>query len=265
MGKNLTFWCCVCTQLCPTLCDLLGCSPPVSSVHGVSQARIREWVAMPSSRKSSRLRDQSCVSCIGKRILHHRTTWEASHSYGWSHIRRRESRRIPQILARVSLTWLLFHPGVFSHVYLCSLFKSVSSSFQLKRMEPPLISRVSSQLLPSQRQEPPLASCHQAVGSSSPGSSASLLGWLGLRAGLPGPLREGHSRLTHSMEERGAFPFCPLFPEAGTSKEGMIKGGHFVVPSGGGDGLTPCVVTLPSPPHCEACLLWIPAALPEDT
>ena len=97
------------------------------------------------------------------------------------------------------------------------------------------------------------------------GHLPSLLGWLGLRARLPGPLREGHSRLTHSMEERGAVPFCPLFPKAGTSKEGTIKGGHFVVPSGGRDGLAPCVVTLPSPPHCEACLLWIPAALPEDT
>lgn len=57
------------------------------------------------------------------------------------------------------------------------------------------------------------------------GHLPSLLGWLGLWAGLPGPLREGHSKLAHSIEERGAFPFSPPSPKAGTSKEGMIKGG----------------------------------------
>ena len=37
-------------QPCPTLCDPMDCSPPVFSVHGIVQARILEWVAMPSSR-----------------------------------------------------------------------------------------------------------------------------------------------------------------------------------------------------------------------
>ena len=58
---------CVCVlslQSCPTLCDLMDCSPPGSSVHGILQARIVEWVAMPSSRGSSGPRDQTCVSCI---------------------------------------------------------------------------------------------------------------------------------------------------------------------------------------------------------
>ena len=36
-----------------TLCDPVHCSPPGSSVHGILQARILEWVAMPSSRESS--------------------------------------------------------------------------------------------------------------------------------------------------------------------------------------------------------------------
>ena len=40
---------CLVTQLCPTLCDSMDCSPPGSSVHGILQARILEWVAMPSS------------------------------------------------------------------------------------------------------------------------------------------------------------------------------------------------------------------------
>ena len=40
-------------QSCSTLWDLLGCSPPGSSVHGIFQARILEWVAISSSRRSS--------------------------------------------------------------------------------------------------------------------------------------------------------------------------------------------------------------------
>ena len=41
-------------QSCPTLCDPTDCSPPGSSFHGISQARILEWVAISSSRGSSR-------------------------------------------------------------------------------------------------------------------------------------------------------------------------------------------------------------------
>ena len=41
---------------CLTLCDPMDCSPPGSSVHGILQARILEWVAMPSSRRSSQPR-----------------------------------------------------------------------------------------------------------------------------------------------------------------------------------------------------------------
>ena len=51
-----------------------------SSVHGIPQARVLEWVAMPSSRGSSRPRDQTPVSCIsgtGSPILSHSATWKA--------------------------------------------------------------------------------------------------------------------------------------------------------------------------------------------
>ena len=44
---------CSVTELCLTLCNLMDCSPPDSSVHGILQARILEWVATPSSRGSS--------------------------------------------------------------------------------------------------------------------------------------------------------------------------------------------------------------------
>ena len=44
---------------CLTLCDPMDCSPPGSFVHGALQARILEWVALPSSRGSSRSRDRT--------------------------------------------------------------------------------------------------------------------------------------------------------------------------------------------------------------
>ena len=49
-------------QWCLTLCDPLDCSLPDSSVHGLLQARMLEWVAMLSSRGSSQPRDRTCIS-----------------------------------------------------------------------------------------------------------------------------------------------------------------------------------------------------------
>ena len=51
-------------QSCLTLCDRMDYCPPGSSVHGVLQARILEWVAMPSSRWSSCPRGGTCISCV---------------------------------------------------------------------------------------------------------------------------------------------------------------------------------------------------------
>ena len=47
------------TQSCPTLCDPVDCSPPGSSIHGILQARILEWVAISFSRGCSRPRDRT--------------------------------------------------------------------------------------------------------------------------------------------------------------------------------------------------------------
>ena len=47
----------VVARLCPTLRDPMDCSPPGSSVHRILQARILEWVAMPTPRGSSQPRD----------------------------------------------------------------------------------------------------------------------------------------------------------------------------------------------------------------
>ena len=67
-------------QLYLTLCDPMDCSPPGSSVHGILQARILEWVAMPFFRGSSWPRDWThvyCISCFSRQILYHWDTWEA--------------------------------------------------------------------------------------------------------------------------------------------------------------------------------------------
>ena len=59
----------------------MNCNLPASSVHGISQARILEWVSIPSSRVSSWRRDRTCISCIGSLILYHwatrETQWKA--------------------------------------------------------------------------------------------------------------------------------------------------------------------------------------------
>ena len=65
------------TQLCPTFCNLMDCNPPGSSVHGILQARILEWVAMPSSRRSSQLRDWTQVSWIARGFFTIWTTRDA--------------------------------------------------------------------------------------------------------------------------------------------------------------------------------------------
>ena len=60
-------------QSCLTLCDPIDCSPPRSSFHGISQARILEWVSISYSRESSRPRDWTWVSCIAGRFF---TIWD---------------------------------------------------------------------------------------------------------------------------------------------------------------------------------------------
>ena len=58
-------------------CSPLDCSPPGSPVHGILEARILKWVAMPSSRGSSWPRNQTCVSCIAGGFFTTSITWEA--------------------------------------------------------------------------------------------------------------------------------------------------------------------------------------------
>ena len=65
---------CSVAQACSVLCDPIDCSPPGSSVHGIPQARILQWIAMPFSWGSCQPRDGaciSCISCIDRRVLYH--------------------------------------------------------------------------------------------------------------------------------------------------------------------------------------------------
>ena len=67
-----------------TLCNPMGCSRPGSSVHGIFQSRMSEWIAISFFRGSSWPRDQtpvSWVSCIGRRILYHCAAWEVLRSF----------------------------------------------------------------------------------------------------------------------------------------------------------------------------------------
>ena len=56
-------------QSCPTLCNPVDCSPPDSSAHGILQARLLEWVAMPYSRGSCKPQNRTQISCIAGRFF----------------------------------------------------------------------------------------------------------------------------------------------------------------------------------------------------
>ena len=76
------YGCVVVTQSCPTLCNSMDYSSSGSSVHGILQARMLEWAAIPFSRGSSQPRDWILVSCIIVRFLTIWATREA-HTSNW--------------------------------------------------------------------------------------------------------------------------------------------------------------------------------------
>ena len=74
-------WCAQSLQSCLSLCNPMDCSPPGSSVYGILQARILEWVAISSSGGSSWPKDWtrvSCVSCTADRFCTPRH-WGSNH------------------------------------------------------------------------------------------------------------------------------------------------------------------------------------------
>ena len=76
---------CLIAQPCLTLCNPVDCSPPGSSVHGIFQAKILEWVAISCCRGSSQPRDQIAPPTLAGRFFTTSTTWGAL--YNAKHIK----------------------------------------------------------------------------------------------------------------------------------------------------------------------------------
>ena len=131
-------------------CCLVDFSPPGSSVHGILQARILEWAAMPFSRGSSQCRDQTCISCIGRWILYHWAIWEihrrdypGNFALAWSNLWKALRAEL-MLLWRRNFTWWLkdrllpecsqsASPGGLSYGFqtcLASAHNHVSNSWQ---------------------------------------------------------------------------------------------------------------------------------------
>ena len=72
-------------------CDPVDCSSPHSSVYGILQARILQWIVISFSRGSSQPRDGNQVSCIGRQVLYRRAIWGAQQICGAPHIGPRDS------------------------------------------------------------------------------------------------------------------------------------------------------------------------------
>ena len=75
----------MCALSCPTLCDTMDCSSPGSSVHGILQARILEWIAISSSRVSLRLNPLKILrgmGCKTREVLLEENWEDLSHVYG---------------------------------------------------------------------------------------------------------------------------------------------------------------------------------------
>ena len=108
-----------------TLCDAMCCSLPGSSVHEIFQARILKWVATFFSRGSSRPRDQthiSCVSCIGRWILYHFTTWEEVWAPdGQSPLPQRSEVLLQAPYLNTYMTWANHNPSDSCGVSVCKI------------------------------------------------------------------------------------------------------------------------------------------------
>ena len=152
---------CTHAQLCPTLCNPTDCSPPGSSVRGISQIRTLEWVAISFSRWSSWSRDQthvSCISCSGRRILYH---WATSVQFS-----------SVQTLSRV---WLFATPWITAHQASLSITSSWSSlrHTSIESVMP------SSHLIP-------YSSCPESLPASESFQMGQLFAWGGQSIGVSG-------------------------------------------------------------------------------
>ena len=113
-------------QLCPTLCDPKDCSLPGSSIHGIFQARVLEWIAISFSRGSSRPRDGTRVSRIAGRRF---TIWATREAHTSS-----KTTHSPESLAQTDISveiWFWICPKIqlfpnFDSIYTCTTNSSRS-------------------------------------------------------------------------------------------------------------------------------------------
>ena len=157
----------MCVLSCVWLCDPLDCSPPGCSVHGISQARILEWVAISFSEGSSQLRDQTHVSCVY--LLH----WQAD-SLPLHHLE---------------------NPRLHSVQFSCSVVSDSLRPHELQHARPPCLSLtpgVYSNSCPSSRwchraissSDVPFSSCPQSLPASGSFPMSQLFTWGGQSIGL---------------------------------------------------------------------------------
>ena len=69
LGRRTAYHCLVAKSY-PTLRNPLATTCQAPSVHGISQARILEWVSISFSRRHSQPRDQTCISCLDRQVLY---------------------------------------------------------------------------------------------------------------------------------------------------------------------------------------------------
>ena len=101
-------------QWCPTLCDPMDGSSPDSSVHGILQARILEWVVISFSRRSSWSRDQTQVSHIVDKFFTFWATREAPKYYVLSHVFMSNSLQPYRLAYQAPLSMGLFRKEYWS-------------------------------------------------------------------------------------------------------------------------------------------------------
>ena len=103
-------------QSYPTLCDPMDCSPPGSSVHGILQARVLKWVAIPFSRESSQPRDWIQVSCLAGRFF---TIWATREAHVYTsvykkHALKTDKQKVTMVSkqqTRLEASCFLYHLG----------------------------------------------------------------------------------------------------------------------------------------------------------
>ena len=118
-------------QLCLTLWDPMDCSPPGSSVHGILQARILDWLAISFSRGSSRPSDWTQVSCIagdtlplshqGSPIYIHTHTHTHTHTHNYTQI------STWGVLSFILTSWSIIYWSILPYILTCLLLTQMMS------------------------------------------------------------------------------------------------------------------------------------------